>query len=369
MPDPYLTLARVVKSYDSAVNAVDDVSLAIARGEFVTLLGPSGSGKTTTLILIAGFETPTSGSIMLAGHDLVRLKPWQRNIGMVFQNYALFPHMTVEKNVAFPLRMRRVGRDEVRRRVAELLEMVGLAAFSRRRPRELSGGQQQRVALARGLVFRPDVLLLDEPLGALDKNLREQMQVEIRKIHREVGITMISVTHDQSEAMTMSDRVAVFNHGRVEQIASPLDLYHRPATRFVGEFVGESNFLAATVTAGAPLRARIEGLGEVRLDTPTVLAPGTPLDLLLRPERIKVGQEAAACEASTAMTVETIINYGGSILCIGRVLGLPFRVRFSGELPATVREGAEIRIGWRTGDMHAMRAAAGPAAGPANSDA
>ncbi|HZN52313.1 MAG TPA: ATP-binding cassette domain-containing protein, partial [Methylomirabilota bacterium] len=205
----YLKLERLVKSYDGRVNAVDGLSLDITKGEFLTLLGPSGSGKTTTLMMIAGFEEPTSGVIELGGEDLTRRKPYERNIGVVFQNYALFPHMTVERNVAFPLRMRGFPRAGQAERVREILELVGLTPFATKHPRELSGGQQQRVALARGLVFNPDVLLLDEPLGALDKNLREQMQVELKRIHREVGITMVYVTHDQTEAMTMSDRIAV----------------------------------------------------------------------------------------------------------------------------------------------------------------
>jgi putative spermidine/putrescine transport system ATP-binding protein len=218
----YLRLRKVVKSYDGKTNAVDDISIDVERGEFITLLGPSGSGKTTTLLMIAGFETPTSGVIELGGRNLVWSKPYERNIGMVFQNYALFPHMTAAKNVLFPLRMRRFPKKEINARVERMLELVGLRRFADRYPRELSGGQQQRVALARGLVFNPDVLLLDEPLGALDKNLREQMQVEIKRIHREVGITMIYVTHDQTEAMTMSDRIAVFCRwqGRTDRISA-----------------------------------------------------------------------------------------------------------------------------------------------------
>jgi len=251
----YLRLRDVVKSYDGKTNAVDDVSIDVERGEFLTLLGPSGSGKTTTLLMIAGFETPTSGVIELDGHDLVLSKPYERNIGMVFQNYALFPHMTAAKNVVFPLKMRRFPKQDINARAQRMLELVGLRRFADRYPRELSGGQQQRVALARGLVFNPDVLLLDEPLGALDKNLREQMQVEIKRIHREVGITMIYVTHDQTEAMTMSDRVAVFCNGKVEQVGSPLDVYNRPANRFVGEFIGDSNFL------GGARRPLASGMG------------------------------------------------------------------------------------------------------------
>jgi putative spermidine/putrescine transport system ATP-binding protein len=209
----YLRLRNIVKSYDGKTNAVDDVTIDIERGEFITLLGPSGSGKTTTLLMIAGFEYPTSGRIELDGRDLALSKPHERNIGMVFQNYALFPHMTAAKNVSFPLKMRHFPKQGMQAQVDNILALVGLSRFADRYPRELSGGQQQRVALARGLVFNPHVLLLDEPLGALDKNLREQMQVEIKRIHREVGITMIYVTHDQTEAMTMSDRIAVFSNG------------------------------------------------------------------------------------------------------------------------------------------------------------
>ena len=248
----YLRLREVAKSYDGRTNAVDDVSIDIGRGEFVTFLGPSGSGKTTTLLMIAGFETPTGGVIELGGHDLTLSKPYERNIGMVFQNYALFPHMTAAKNVLFPLKMRHFPKRDMQARAERMLELVGLSRFAERYPRELSGGQQQRVALARGLVFNPDVLLLDEPLGALDKNLREQMQVEIKRIHREIGITMIYVTHDQTEAMTMSDRVAVFSNGKVEQIGSPLEVYNRPANRFVGEFIGDSNFFAGRVDPSRP---------------------------------------------------------------------------------------------------------------------
>ncbi len=355
--EAYLRLANVVKSYDGVTNAVDDISLDIARGEFITLLGPSGSGKTTTLTMVAGFEAPNRGSIALDGRDLVALKPWQRNIGMVFQSYALFPHMTIEKNIAFPLRMRGIAGDELRRRVGDVLALVGLSAFSQRHPRELSGGQQQRVALARGLVFRPDVLLLDEPLGALDKNLREQMQVEIKRIHRDVGITMIYVTHDQTEAMTMSDRIAVFNAGRIEQVAAPLEVYHRPATRFVGEFIGDSNFLSGIVASQDPYHAEIKGLGLVALSGEQRFATGAAIEILLRPERVRAG-DLADSDITASMEVETLINYGDSMLAIGTVSGRTFRVRIVGQAPAALREGSSIPVGWRIADMHAMAAIA-----------
>src|SRR6185436_12560369 len=222
--------------------------------------------------------------IELGGHDLTLSKPYERNIGMVFQNYALFPHMTAAKNVLFPLKMRRFPKRDMQARAERMLELVGLSRFAERYPRELSGGQQQRVALARGLVFNPDVLLLDEPLGALDKNLREQMQVEIKRIHREIGITMIYVTHDQTEAMTMSDRIAVFSHGTLEQTAPPLEVYHRPRTRFVGEFIGDSNFFTGRVDSAAPGRVELNGLGPIQADADTCRRlAGAPADVLLRP--------------------------------------------------------------------------------------
>ena len=297
----YLRLREVVKSYDGKTNAVDDVSIDIERGEFVTFLGPSGSGKTTTLLMIAGFETPTGGMIELDGHDLTLSKPYERNIGMVFQNYALFPHMTAAKNVLFPLKMRRFPKRDMQARAERMLELVGLSRFAERYPRELSGGQQQRVALARGLVFNPDVLLLDEPLGALDKNLREQMQVEIKRIHREIGITMIYVTHDQTEAMTMSDRVAVFCNGKVEQIGSPLEVYNRPVNRFVGEFIGDSNFFAGRVDPSRPGWIELSGIGPMRIETQAIAAAGE-VELMIRPERLRPSADGGPTARTTPST-------------------------------------------------------------------
>jgi putative spermidine/putrescine transport system ATP-binding protein len=235
-----LELRDVSKSY-AHVQAVDKVSLMVAPGEFVTLLGPSGSGKTTTLSMIAGLTRPSSGTILLDGQPLDPLPPYRRNVGVVFQNYALFPHMAVARNVAFPLEMRRVPGREIRRRVARVLEQVGLSEHGGRYPHQLSGGQQQRVALARAMVFEPRILLMDEPLGALDRKLREQMQIEIMRLHRELQVSIVYVTHDQDEALMMSDRIAVFNHGRIEQVGAPDLLYEQPATVFVAGFLGESN--------------------------------------------------------------------------------------------------------------------------------
>lgn len=226
---------------------VDDLNLSIGRGEFVSLLGPSGSGKTTILMLLAGFLQPTAGSITLDGKRIDHLPPHRRDMGVVFQNYALFPHMSVADNVAFPLKMRNAGRADAEQRVKRALDMVQLGHLSDRRPTRLSGGQQQRVALARALVFEPAVVLMDEPLGALDKQLREQMQLDIRDLHRRLGLTIVFVTHDQTEALTMSDRIAVFNRGRIDQIGSPTDIYDRPKSRFVAEFIGETNLLPGTI--------------------------------------------------------------------------------------------------------------------------
>jgi putative spermidine/putrescine transport system ATP-binding protein len=353
----YLHLRNVVKSYDGKTNAVDDITIDITRGEFVTFLGPSGSGKTTTLMMIAGFETPTSGVIDLDGRDLVLSRPYERNIGMVFQNYALFPHMTAAKNVLFPLKMRRFPREDMQARVGKILDLVGLSRFADRYPRELSGGQQQRVALARGLVFNPDVLLLDEPLGALDKNLREQMQVEIKRIHREIGITMIYVTHDQTEAMTMSDRVAVFCNGKVEQIGSPLEVYNRPVNRFVGEFIGDSNFFAGRVDPSRPDWVELTGIGPVRVALKgQAPMPAGDVDLMIRPERLRFDANGDKDGARNAfeMTVDDIINYGDSILAIGKTHGLPLRARIGGGALDALGPGMTVKLTWSPTDAHIL---------------
>ncbi|HVF64263.1 MAG TPA: ABC transporter ATP-binding protein [Casimicrobiaceae bacterium] len=258
MSEPALRLAGIAKRYGSVV-AVDDIDLDVAPGEFVTLLGPSGCGKTTTLGLVAGFIAPSGGEIFLAGRPVANLPAFRRDIGVVFQDYALFPHMTAGENVAFGLRMRRVPASETQARVGEALDLVQLAGLADRRPLELSGGQRQRVALARALVIRPTILLLDEPLSNLDLKLREGMRVEIASLQRKLGITTLFVTHDQSEALVMSDRIAVMNAGRIEQVGRPADIYERPATRFVAEFIGRMNFFdeAGRTIAIRPERARL----------------------------------------------------------------------------------------------------------------
>lgn len=345
----YLNLKNLVKSYDGRTNAVEGISLEIAKGEFVTFLGPSGSGKTTTLMMVAGFEKPTSGQIELNGRDIAPVPPFDRNIGMVFQNYALFPHMSAADNIAFPLRMRKVSKPEIKRRVDDALALVNLGNFGHKLPREMSGGQQQRVALARAIVFDPDVLLLDEPLGALDKNLREHMQMEIKRIHRELGITMIYVTHDQSEAMTMSDRVAVFNNGLIEQIAPPLDIYARPTSRFVGAFIGDNNFFEGGVTETG--RFAGPGLGEIAIpqETPT---SGDRV-LLVRPEAIRLlTDESAKADNMFTLKVNGVVHYGDSVLIVGDVNGVPVRMRPSSVVGSHVREGDRCRIGWNACDAH-----------------
>jgi putative spermidine/putrescine transport system ATP-binding protein len=274
MPDtqsPALAVAGVSKHYGD-FTAVDDVSFDLRRGEFLTMLGPSGSGKTTTLRMIAGFIQPDAGSILVAGTDVSRTPPYKRNIGMVFQNYALFPHMTAARNVAFPLEMRGVGRKEALQRAGGALELVGLHDKGERRPTELSGGQQQRVALARAIVFEPDLLLMDEPLGALDRKLRASMQIELMRIARETSATVISVTHDQEEALVMSDRIAIYNNGRVEQLGTAPDLYDNPSSLFVADFIGDSNIF----------RGRPDG---------TYDAEGT-MALVVRPENLRVTDAA-----------------------------------------------------------------------------
>ena len=293
-----VTLSNLEKTYDRAstsAKAVDGVSLDIRSGEFLTMLGPSGSGKTTTLMMIAGFESPTGGDIAIDGKSVVAMPPYRRNIGMVFQNYALFPHLTVEENVGFPLKQRGVPKAERAKLVAEALELVHLPGYGARYPRQLSGGQQQRVAVARAVVFKPRLLLMDEPLGALDKQLRENLQLEMRRLHADLGITFIYVTHDQEEALTMSDRIAVMNDGKVAQVGTPEDLYDRPDNRFVAGFIGESNFLPAIVRSleDDVVVAECEGT-LIRALCPGRPASGEKVTLTTRPERLRFADGAGA---------------------------------------------------------------------------
>jgi len=283
----FIEFSAISKDY-GALRVVDGLDLDIAKGEFVSLLGPSGSGKTTLLMMLAGFEEATKGDIRLDGRRINDIPSHRRDMGVVFQNYALFPHMTIADNVGFPLQMRNLPKAEVRRKVAEALEMIRLDHLADRLPSQLSGGQQQRVALARALVFEPGVVLMDEPLGALDKQLREQMQLEIRALHRRLGLTIIFVTHDQDEALTMSDRIAVFDRGRIQQCAPPREVYDRPANRFVAEFIGETNMIEARVMTrrGQACGLRLPDGIEFHARTDSMLGLGDDALLSLRPERI-----------------------------------------------------------------------------------
>jgi putative spermidine/putrescine transport system ATP-binding protein len=282
-----LALLNVRKQYGD-VTVLDNLSLSVMPGEFFTLLGPSGSGKTTTLMLWAGFVQPSAGRVMIGGRDVSGVPPYRRNLGMVFQHYALFPHLTVAQNISFPLEMRGWPRSAIRARVAELLELVHLDGLADRLPRHLSGGQQQRVAVARALAASPPAILMDEPLGALDRKLREELQVELRRIHRTTGATVVYVTHDQGEALSLSDRVAVMRDGRIEQVDAPATMYEHPATRFVAEFLGDANFFAGRVVAHEPGAAVVETGDGVRLRIPPVDAAGPEVLVMVRPDRLRL---------------------------------------------------------------------------------
>ncbi len=292
MKDAAVRLESVEKRFGNQV-AVAGVDLTIDSGEFFSLLGPSGCGKTTTLRMIAGFEQPTSGRVLLMGEDVTGVPPHRRATNLVFQNYALFPHLTVFENVAFGLRVKRVARDLIPGRVERALSLVQLSGLERRKPGQLSGGQQQRVALARALINEPHVLLLDEPLGALDQKLRREMQFELKRLQREIGITFVYVTHDQEEALTMSDRIAVMNKGEVLQVDPPTALYETPATRFVAEFIGTSNFVDGVVVASGSgeVGVAVEGLGNVPAMSAGALRVGDPVTLVIRPERLLLDHE------------------------------------------------------------------------------
>ena len=289
--DKYVQFKKVKKSYDQSNLVVKDFNLDVRKGEFVTLLGPSGSGKTTCLMMLAGFEDVTSGEILVNGEPITNVAPYDRNIGMVFQQYALFPHMTVAENLAYPLKVRKLPDNEIKRRVADSLALVELEQFGNRYPGQLSGGQKQRVALARSLIFEPSIVLMDEPLGALDKNLREQMQLEIKALHEKIGFTAIYVTHDQTEALTMSDRIAVFNEGVVQQCASPDVLYEEPANAFIADFIGENNHIPAKVIEqnGNFFEILLGDESRVRAISHNDLKPGQECILTIRPENFFIG--------------------------------------------------------------------------------
>ncbi|MEM9430602.1 MAG: ABC transporter ATP-binding protein [Pseudomonadota bacterium] len=357
----FVAFDSVQKSYDGETLVVKDLNLEIGRGEFLTMLGPSGSGKTTCLMMLAGFETATHGEIRLDGRPINNIPPHQRGIGMVFQNYALFPHMSVAENLSFPLEVRKMGKAEREEKVTRALDMVQMGAFGGRRPAQLSGGQQQRIALARALVFEPDLVLMDEPLGALDKQLREHMQFEITNLAHRLGLTVVYVTHDQTEALTMSDRVAVFNDGRIQQLAPPDVLYEAPENSFVAQFIGENNTFDGEVVAVK------EGVAEVRLASGAVI-DATPVNVgragdrtrvSIRPERVEANRDRLSPDAHTLSAEVLEFIYMGDIYRTRlRVAGKDdfiMKTRNAPDQPR-LRPGERIEIGWLTEDCRALDA-------------
>ena len=351
-------LKSLTKKFGRVV-AVDDITLHVPEGEFLTLLGPSGSGKTTTLMMVAGFEMPTAGQIFIRGEDILSVPPYNRNIGMVFQNYALFPHMTVFGNIAFPLKMRKLPKKEIKERVDRVLETVKMPGFADRYPRQLSGGQQQRVALARALVYDPPLVLMDEPLGALDKKLREYMQIEIRNLQREFKITSLYVTHDQEEALTMSDRIAVFDQGKIQQVGTPNELYEKPGNRFVADFIGESNFIEGHITRfDEELAAMTITDKDVVIPCPRSpdLSLNQNVQLVIRPEKIKFIESSDNLPVSIKGVVEELI-YIGEIM--------RYRIRISKDQTVDLKQqisygisafkkGDHVLIGWSLEDSRVL---------------
>ncbi len=356
---PIVRFVNVQKSYDGEILVVKNLNLDIARGEFLTLLGPSGSGKTTTLLMLAGFEAATHGEIYLKSAPINRVPPHRRGIGMVFQNYALFPHMTVNENLAFPLQVRGKSKAEIEERIKRALAMVELPAFGNRRPSQLSGGQQQRIAVARALVFDPDLVLMDEPLGALDKQLREQMQYEIRKLHERLAITVVYVTHDQAEALTMSDRIAVFNDGEVQQLSTPDELYERPQNSFVAQFIGENNRLKGTVEeldgSGACI-VRLDSGDRVWASAVKVRKKGDRTLLSLRPERVEIDPEQGRLANVLEGRIEELIYLGDHLrtrLSVAGHADFIVKIPNKGGLPG-LSAGTRVRIGWSEKDCRAL---------------
>ena len=355
--EQFVRFDKVDKSYDGKVLVVKDLNLDIAEGEFVTMLGPSGSGKTTCLMMLAGFETPTNGEIYLDSHPISNIPPHKRGIGMVFQNYALFPHMTVYENLAFPLRVRKISKEETDKKIDKALSMVSLTGFENRMPAQLSGGQQQRVAVARALVFDPAVVLMDEPLGALDKNLRESMQYEIKHIHESIGVTVVYVTHDQGEALTMSNRIAVFNDGKVQQLSSPDKLYEEPVNSFVAEFIGENNTFQGEVEdiSNDRCKIKLDSGGEILANPIRVKSKGEKSIVSLRPERAIIDPEEKM-ENKFKGKIEEVIYHGDHTRLRLDLLG---NKEFILKVPNSsarmdIKLGNEINIGWNSFDARAL---------------
>ncbi|MEO9895927.1 MAG: ABC transporter ATP-binding protein [Paracoccaceae bacterium] len=357
----FVEFERVQKSYDGETLVVKDLNLSLPKGEFLTMLGPSGSGKTTCLMMLAGFETATHGDIRLDGVSINNIPPHKRGIGMVFQNYALFPHMTVAENLAFPLEVRKIGKSDREAKVKRALDMVQMGDFGGRRPAQLSGGQQQRVALSRALVFEPELVLMDEPLGALDKQLREHMQFEITNLAHSLGITTVYVTHDQTEALTMSDRVAVFDDGRIQQLAPPDQLYEAPENSFVAQFIGENNTMTGIVEniSGDKCEVRLDD-GEIIDAKPVnVTQAGERTRVSIRPERVEVNKDRLSPDAHTLKAEVLEFIYMGDIFRTRlRVAGNDNFIIKTRNAPDQVRlnPGEQIEIGWLAQDCRALEA-------------
>jgi len=353
----FVKFDKVDKSYDGKVLVVKDLNLDIAEGEFITMLGPSGSGKTTCLMMLAGFETPTNGEIYLDKNPISNIPPHKRGIGMVFQNYALFPHMTVYENLAFPLRVRKISKEDADKKIDKALSMVSLSGFEHRMPGQLSGGQQQRVAVARALVFDPAVVLMDEPLGALDKNLRESMQYEIKHIHESIGVTVVYVTHDQGEALTMSNRIAVFNDGKVQQLSSPDKLYEEPVNSFVAEFIGENNRFSGQVTdiSKDKCKVKLDDGSEILANPITVKSNGEKTIVSLRPERALINTQDKM-ENNFKGKIEEVIYHGDHTRVRLNLLG---NKDFILKVPNStanmdIKVGNQINVSWNSLDARAL---------------
>ncbi|WP_323767641.1 ABC transporter ATP-binding protein [Marinovum sp.] len=358
----FVEFERVQKSYDGETLVVKDLNLSMPKGEFLTMLGPSGSGKTTCLMMLAGFETATHGDIRLDGTSINNIPPHKRGIGMVFQNYALFPHMTIAENLAFPLEVRKIGKSDREAKVKRALDMVEMGDFGGRRPAQLSGGQQQRVALSRALVFEPELVLMDEPLGALDKQLREKMQFEITDLAHRLGITTVYVTHDQTEALTMSDRVAVFDDGRIQQLAPPDQLYEEPENSFVAQFIGENNTLDGTIKEikGDIAVVQLEDGELIDCKPINVSQVGERTRVSIRPERVNFNPEKMSDDAHTLKAEVLEFIYMGDIFRTRlRVAGNSDFIVKTRNAPGQVRlkPGERVEIGWLPEDCRALDAA------------
>ena len=356
--DAYVSFQSVQKSYDGETLVIKNLNLDTERGEFLTMLGPSGSGKTTCLMMLAGFETATHGEIILDGVPINNVPPHKRNIGMVFQNYALFPHMTVNENLAFPLQVRKLQKSEIEDRVKKALDMVQLGAFGSRRPMQLSGGQQQRVAVARALVFEPKLVLMDEPLGALDKQLREQMQYEIKHIHENLEVTVVYVTHDQGEALTMSNRIAVFDDGEIQQLAAPDILYEAPENAFVAQFIGENNTLFGKVSEddGEICTVKLNSGETLKALAVKINGAGSDTMISLRPERVVVNPESDKYPNRLSAKVEELIYLGDHIRSRMNVCGHDdFIVKIPNSAQhAQLEPGQTVQVGWLSEDSRAL---------------